>query len=320
MKVASDYKVPPTVGWTLHHIESAWSIYPIYDGQSLDSYLEQHVRLGNVALPPAMAAEAEILLRELRSHVEAPQPYTTELGEVRTELHEHINHYFLDNLDRHHDRDSVNWNYELLRDGTAVKSVTSTAVALSVLSTAAQRAIDAFNGFATELVARSYIAAVHKLTDGAGPAPEFRKWRVFISYRKSDGAVAASNLRLVLQRFGNGAHFDCYIDQHNVQVGDWLSQFRDAIDRCDLFVATVTVAYGAPGSISEKELEHALAGRKLVAPIVVGPERPSVWDSVLKGFHAAFVLSENDVRLENPELSQFLRVCLSTLQLRAAAA
>ncbi len=311
-RTAADYKPPPTLGWTLIRGGTEWSIWLIFDQDSITEVVRDQMRGPNPPVPRQSVPAANILHREVRSIVAEPASPVTELGDIRAQLREHINHYFIGHPN-HPKRNpqELAWWYSWMRNGTAIGNGRET-VLVEGLSAAARRAIDAFNGLATELVTTRYILAVHALTDGAPSAPSFAKWKVFISYRKSHEALAPV-VRSLFKEFGGGAHFVTFLDQDDTEMGDWMHQYKQAIQDCDVFVPLCSHDYAAGGSVSESELLHAEKLGKHIAPIRLGSDRPAVWKR-LGRLHAALVPSADDLSMDNSEVAEYLRVVLQSLE------
>lgn len=147
-------------GWTLHKTGETWSIYFMVDTTGLEEVLRPEVQRGNQSLDQLgdeVSANVRLLWQELTAGVPRPDPPRTPLGPVPADLTEHINHTF-------DAGDVLNWNYEYLRAGTAVKAVQPIPVALSKLSEQSTQTVAVLDRLASEAVNRSYVEAIQRLT------------------------------------------------------------------------------------------------------------------------------------------------------------
>lgn len=91
--------------------------------------------------------------------------------------------------------------------------------------------------------------------------------KVFLSYARADGQMAAARLRAELSRSG----FDIWQDTQNMASGQaWKEQLRQALREVDAVVVLMT-----PGSVTSKyvewEWEMAQMASKRVIPLLILP-------------------------------------------------
>lgn len=152
-------------GWTLHKKGDSWTIYFILDTSEIPGYLAQKVQRGDVPLEelaPALLPGARGLYAEVSRQFPRPESPGTPIGPVPADLVEHIS-YVRDAAGSGRPG-SMNWNYEWMREGTAIKSLPPQAVDVAGLSAGSRRAISGFDRLATETANRWYTEAIQKVT------------------------------------------------------------------------------------------------------------------------------------------------------------
>ncbi|TMB96016.1 MAG: TIR domain-containing protein [Chloroflexi bacterium] len=152
---------------------------------------------------------------------------------------------------------------------------------MAELTGAARGAIQALNGLARETLAARYGEVVRLMTGDAERALELRRIRGFLSYRSTHMDLAR-RLHDAIEAYGDGRHFDIYLDAHDRELGDLREQLAREIERRPVFVIACTADYAdSLESISAFEFAHAnerrLGGACEFAPIVFAEPPADVW-------------------------------------------
>ena len=105
-----------------------------------------------------------------------------------------------------------------------------------------------------------------------------RTARIFISYRRVDGAAYARLIWFYLQSLGH----DVFLDVETLKAHKYGPEIVSAIQDCNVFLPILSPSYfervGAVDDWVRQEIECAIAAKKLILPIQVG-ERPTRTDS-----------------------------------------
>lgn len=174
----------------------------------------------------------------------------------------------------------------------------------------AQKAVRIIDSRAT---AESYRRQKQKHDELGDASPEDlpppRSVNVFVAYR-TPAKEAAKELHDIVQTHA-GALFDPFIDEHNMQTGDWKDQLMRRIRGADLFMPLVTSDYAEADSVSKCELERAreVADERgidgFVAPIII--EAPDSQDGeFLREQHACTIETQEAINEDNEDLATYL--------------
>ncbi|MEQ1871955.1 MAG: hypothetical protein ABL961_18200 [Vicinamibacterales bacterium] len=119
------------------------------------------MRAGDVPLASLrldLLDEVEALWVDIAKQFPRPDPPRTPVGVVAAELVEHIHHAPAAGGQV----EVLQWNFEFMRAGSAVKSLTPQAVNLSALSSRSKAAIGELDQLAREVANRRYLRAIQE--------------------------------------------------------------------------------------------------------------------------------------------------------------
>ena len=188
---------------------------------------------------------------------------------------------------------------------------------MSSLSSVAQRTIAELDGLAVEIAYRRYLATLSHLTefDASFRLPP-RKYKVFISYRKTTGMSLAKEIHNSISNYANKSIFEPYLDEHELRLGDWESQIFTALEASDIFVPIVTEDYAYKGTISAKELERAFEleheHHLAIAPIITFEIEKKNAVSRLQVLHALMLIGRS-LQEAQVDLNSYLRIMAQTM-------
>lgn len=142
-------------GWTLHKRGDHWALYLIADRSTLDAVTAAALDQTDMIPDDVQSIQATALWSEVRTRVPQPKFVENALGVVPgQQLIEHLNRRDGDLF--------LNWNYELMRDGSGItpRDAPHIPVQIASLSPESQHAIDAFDDVSRKAVNRRYIDAL----------------------------------------------------------------------------------------------------------------------------------------------------------------
>jgi hypothetical protein len=147
-------------GWTLHKTNDVWTIYFMVNTNEIAEFLRPEVQRGTLSIDQfgsGLSSDASRLWTEISRRVTPPEPPRTPLGPVNAELTEHINHSYAADSE-------LQWNYEYLRQGTAIKQTQPTRLELAGFSDDVRRIVARFDRITSDAVMRSYVEAIQRLS------------------------------------------------------------------------------------------------------------------------------------------------------------
>lgn len=276
--------------WTLHGApHGPNSIYfhghPAGAGALTDA-IAQQLNLADRSLadvPPRARRAAEVVWREVIDRSIPAGPIHLEGMQIPITGPEHVTHVVTPRFGAETvDAFVLTWNREpRTLDGRAIPIRQEVSVRIRDLTPAARESIHRLNGLAREVLGARYIEAVRAMTGGTPVPLELRRVRGFLSYRAFHKTLAR-RLHDTFEAYGDGRHFDIYLDEHDRELGDLRAQLANEIDTRPLFVIACTADYAEPGSISEFEFTRAEerrgSARVQIAPVIFAEPRREVWD------------------------------------------
>lgn len=275
--------------WTLHGTQGGPNAFYAHGhpegAGALTRAIAQRLNLPDAPLttvPSRVRLAAEVLWREVATRAIPANPIDVDGIQVQITGPEHITHFATE----HWGGEPVNaqvvtWNREPRTvDGRDIQVRQEIMLQIADLTPAARESIHRLNGHAMEMLAQSYASALQELAGGTPVELQPRKVSVFLSYRSTNRAVA-QRLHDAIEAYGNGTHFDVYLDLHDRKLGDLREQLAKEIDGRSVFAIACTADYAEPQTVSEFEFVHAEERRKRgllqFAPVVLAEPRPEIW-------------------------------------------